>query len=82
MGCCETKEEDEYRHMYAYKQVTWDEARIVLRKKPVQCILCQHLIIQPYESMTECTYCHTILGHSRCMSMYRMNNDHCPQCKK
>jgi hypothetical protein len=81
MGCCETKE-DEFRPIYAYKQLTWDESRMVLRKKPVQCTLCQQLIIQPYESMTECTSCHTILGHSRCISMYRMSNDRCPACKK
>lgn len=82
MGCCETKEQEEIRSVYAYKQLTWDESRIVLRNKSISCVICHQFISNPYETMTECTACRTILGHSRCMSMYRMNHDICPLCKK
>ena len=80
MGCCQEKEEPSPR--YLYKQLNMNETAALVSQKILTCRLCQQYIINPYEPMTECTQCHTVLGHARCVSFYRMNHAYCPVCKK
>ena len=72
----------EDRATYAYKQLTYDDIRDLLQYKMLTCRFCQQMIIHPQVSLTACTQCNTVLGHANCVSMYRLNHDDCPVCKK
>jgi len=79
MGCCETKEEISPR--YLYRQLNMHETSALVMQRAILCHFCHQYIINPYEPMTECTHCKTVLGHARCVSFYRMNHACCPHCK-
>ena len=80
MGCCENKEESEPIR-YHYYQLDFQD-RSYLTTTNITCRFCKKRIEHCYMPLTACSLCHSVLGHSCCVSVWRMQNEGCPVCKK
>jgi hypothetical protein len=81
MGACCMKEED-VRPLYKYRNLTTDELYPYLRDGPTTCILCHTQIPHVYMTIAQCYQCKKIIGHDKCLSLWRERHNYCPNCKK
>ena len=82
--CCANTEEEEtrkYSYVYDY-DIHTDPNRITDVFGSFHCILCKQPITSPYTSVSRCTSCKKIIGHTTCITKWSEINETCPNCKK
>jgi hypothetical protein len=71
----------EERVYYRYQSISFQELQDELSSGNEICFLCKERI-HVYMSTTKCNRCGKMIGHSRCVSLWRMDHLYCPLCKK
>ena len=80
MGNCFQFVIKEKRMHYPYQSIPIRELWTELNSGNQTCFLCKQSIPHAYVSIEKCTKCNHLVGHSRCVSLWRMNHFNCPLC--
>ena len=82
MGICFPVPLIEERVYYKYQSIPIQDLQVEIRSGNNTCFLCKQMITHEYVSTTKCNKCDQMIGHSRCVSIWRLNQTTCPLCSK
>ena len=70
----------EERIYYKYQYIPIKDLQVEIQTGNDKCFLCSQIIPHAYVSTTKCNKCNKMIRHSRCVSIWRLDQNHCPMC--
>ena len=81
-NCLQASPLEEERIRYPFHNLTYQELNQELQYGTKVCKICSGIIHHAYISVTKCNRCDRMIGHSLCVSKWRLTYNRCPICKQ